>query len=64
LIETLEGFAGIPAPIRPAYASLALVKPRLKRLQDVNPLAVPPADVPQWQKPVRLWRAAVWGLSL
>lgn len=64
LVETLEGFAGIPAPIRPAYAPLALVRPWLKRLQDVNPLAVPPADVPQWQKPVRLWRAAVWGLSL
>ncbi len=64
LDETLAGLPAIPATIRPAYAPLALVRPWLARLQGVNPLLVPPADVPPWQKPFRLWRAAVWGLSL
>ena len=64
LAETLAGFADIPTPVRPAYAPLALVKPWLERLQDVNPLTLPPADVPQWQKPFRLWRAAVWAISV
>lgn len=64
LAETLAGLPAIPATIRPAYAPLALVRPWLARLQGVNPLLVPPADMPQWQKPFRLWRAAVWGLSL
>ena len=63
LRETLDGFSAIPAPIRPAYAPLVLVKPWLERLQAVNPLLELPSDVPQWQKPFRLWRAAVRGVS-
>ena len=62
LRETGEGFSAVPAPVRPAFAPLALVAPWLDRMKEVNPLLVSPSDVPHWQKPFRFWRAAVWGI--
>lgn len=60
--ETRSGFGAIPAMIRPAYALMALVKPSLAMSRTINPLRQLPPLSSEWLKPLRLWRAAVWGL--
>jgi phytoene synthase len=51
--------AGVERPLRPAFASIALIEPMLRRIEShANEPYVTPPDSPDWQKLLRLgWRA-------
>ncbi len=60
LAEARAERGALPKTVRPAFAPLGLVGPRIARLRASRPFDVD-VDAPEWTKPLRLWAAAAFG---